>query len=220
VNKCNHVQLPIAENLPLIFPENVGIIQVCGLRSSRRKGFFGKNERLPMYTFPLLDCLDRYYTYDLKIPNADRRGVGGMHATWFSLHGVPVANYQFFCGGDSTAHPLRCTDHQSFHNAEPRNNWARLRVDEPPEGDVGDLWPAQLLRILWVQDALRERLVVLLRELQLETKGLCLHSNELLRVSNIVFRGDQANLCGSEYQAHMGGRAADSHPRYQILLCH
>jgi hypothetical protein len=147
-----------------------------------------------MYNFPLVEYIYRYYRYDLNIPTADRRGIGGMRATQFNLHNVPVANFQSFGGCDSTAHKLRCTDDQSFRNAEPRNDFVWFRVDEPPKGDVGDLQLAQLVRILRLQDGLRTRCVVLLRELQLENQGVCLPSNGLLRVSDKVFRRNQADL--------------------------
>jgi hypothetical protein len=57
VNKCNREQVPIPENLPLSFREDEGNIQVHGLRSPWRKGFFVKNERLPMYNFPLVEYI-------------------------------------------------------------------------------------------------------------------------------------------------------------------
>jgi hypothetical protein len=57
VNKCNREQVPIPENLPLSFREDEGNIQVRGLQSPRRKGFFVKNERLPMYNFPLMEYI-------------------------------------------------------------------------------------------------------------------------------------------------------------------
>jgi tRNA nucleotidyltransferase/poly(A) polymerase len=57
VNKCNREQVPIPENLPLSFREDEGNIQVRVLRSPRRKGFFVKNERLPMYKFPLVEYI-------------------------------------------------------------------------------------------------------------------------------------------------------------------
>ena len=37
--------------------EDEGNIKVRGLRSPRRKGFFVKNERLPMYNFPLIQYI-------------------------------------------------------------------------------------------------------------------------------------------------------------------
>jgi len=89
---------------------------------------------------------------------------------------------------------LRCTDDQSFRNAESRNDFVWFRVDETPKGDVGDLRPAQLVRILRQQDGQRKRCVVHLRELQLENHGVYLPSNGLLRVSDNVFRRNQADL--------------------------
>ena len=157
VNKCNREQVPIPEDLPLSFREDEGNIQVRGLRSPRRKGFFVKNECLPMYNFPLVEYIYRFYGYDLNIPTANRKGIGGMRATQFNLLDVTVANFQSFGGCDSTAHKLRCTDDQSFRNAEPRNDFVWFRVDEPPKGDVGDLRPAQLLRIPQQQDGQRMR---------------------------------------------------------------
>ena len=123
VNKCNRKQVPILEDSPVSFPEDEGNIQVHGLRSPSRKGFFVKNERLAMYNFPLVGCIYRYYRYDLDIPTADRRGFGGMHATQFNHLDVPVANFQCFGSCDSTAHKSRCTDDQTFRNAERRNDF-------------------------------------------------------------------------------------------------
>jgi len=114
--------------------------------------------------------------------------------TQFNLLFVPVANFQSFRSRDSTAHKLRCTDDQSFHNAEPRNDFVWFWVEEPPKGDVGDLRPAQLVRIVWLQHGLRRRYVVILRELQLENQGIRLPSNGLLRVCDKVFRRKQADL--------------------------
>jgi len=57
VNKCNCEQVLIPENLPLSLPEDEGNIQVCGLRSLRRRGFFVKNECLPMYNFPQVEFI-------------------------------------------------------------------------------------------------------------------------------------------------------------------
>jgi len=96
VNKCNCEQVPIPEDLPLSFREDEGNIQVCGLRSPRRKCFFVKNERLPLYNFPLVEYIYQYYRYDLNIPTTDRRGIGRMRATEFNLLDVPVANLQSF----------------------------------------------------------------------------------------------------------------------------
>jgi len=67
-------------------------------------------------------------------------------------------------------------------------------VDEPPKGDVGDLQPAQLVRILWLQDGLGKRCVVLLQELPLENQGIRLASNGLLGVSDEGFCRNQAEL--------------------------
>jgi len=194
VNKCNREQVLILEDLPFSFHEDEGNIQVRGLQSPRRKGFFAKNERLPMYNIPLIEYIYRYYRYDLNLPTANRTGIGGICATLFNLLDVLVANSQSLGGCDSTAHELRCTDHQSFRNAEPRNNFVRFRVDEPPKGGVGDLRPLQLVRILRLQDGQRKRYVVLLRELQLENQGDCLPSNGLLRVSDKVFHRNQADF--------------------------
>jgi len=66
-------------------------------------------------------------------------------------------------------------------------------VDQPPKGDVGDLYLAHHVRILRLQDGLQQGCVVLLRELQLENQGVCLPSNGLLRVSNNAFGRKQAN---------------------------
>jgi len=142
VNKCNREQVPIPENLPISFREDEGNIQVRGLRSTGRKGLFVKNECLPMYNFPLVEYMYRYYRYDLHIPTADKRSIGGIHATQFNLLNVLVANFQSFSGCDSTAHNWCCTDNQSFHNAEPRNDFVWFRVNELLKGDVGDLRPA------------------------------------------------------------------------------
>jgi hypothetical protein len=117
-----------------------------------------------------------------------------MRATQFNLLDVPVPNFHSFRGCDSTAHKLCCTDDKSFRNAEPRNDFVWFRVDDLPKGDVGDSRPAQLVRILWLQDGLRKRCVVLLRKLQLENQGVCLPSNGLLSVFDKVFRRNQADL--------------------------
>jgi len=147
-----------------------------------------------MYNFPLVEYVDRYYTYDMNIPTADRVSIGGICATQFNLLDVPVANFQTIGSRDSTSHRLRCTDDQSFCNAEPRNNFVWFWVDEPPKGNVGDLQPAQLVSILRLQDGLQKRCIVLLPELQLGNQGVCLLSNGLLRVSVRVFRQNQGNL--------------------------
>jgi len=194
VNKLNRKQVPKPENLPFSFREDEGNIQVRGLRSPRRKGFFVKNESLPMYNFPLVEYIYRYYTYDHNIPTSDRRGIAGMRATQFDLLNVPVANLQSFGGCDSTAHKLRWTDDKSFHNAQPRHDCVWFQVVEPPKGDVGDLPPAQHVRILRLQDGLRKRCVVLFRQLQLEKQSVCVPFNGLLRFSDKVFRRNQADL--------------------------
>jgi len=147
-----------------------------------------------MYNFPLVEYIYRYYRYDLNIPTADRRSIGGMRATQFNLLDVPVANFQPFAGCDSSAHKMHSTDDQWFRNVERRNDFVWFRVDEPPQGDVGDLCPAQPVRILQLQDGLRKRCVVLLQEFQLENQGVCVPSNGLLRVSHKVFRRNQADL--------------------------
>jgi hypothetical protein len=194
VNKCNREQVPIPVNLPHRFREDQGNIPVRGLRSPRRKDFYGKNERRTMSNFPLVEYIYRYYRYNLYIPTADTRGIGRMSATQCFLLDVPVANFQSFGGCDSTAHMLGCTDYQSFRNAEPRNDFVWFRVDEPPKCDVGDLQSAQLVRILPRQDGLRKRCVVLSWELQFENQGLCLPSNGLLRVFDKVFLLNEADL--------------------------
>jgi len=85
VTKCNHEQVPKPENLPLSFRQDEGNIHVRGLQSPRRKGFFLKNKRLPMYNFPPVEFIYRYDWYDCIIPTADRRSIGGMCATQFNL---------------------------------------------------------------------------------------------------------------------------------------
>jgi hypothetical protein len=103
-----------------------------------------------------------------------------MCANQFNFLDIPVANFQSFGSCDPNAHKLRCTDNQSFRNAEPQSDFVWFRVDEPPKGDVEDLRPAQHVRILQLQDGLRKRCIVLLRELQLDNDGICLPSNGLL----------------------------------------
>jgi len=66
VNKCNREQVPIPENLPLSFHEDERNIQVRGLPSPRRNGFFVKNECLPMYNFLLVEYIYRYYRYEFN----------------------------------------------------------------------------------------------------------------------------------------------------------
>jgi len=127
-------------------------------------------------------------------PTADRRSIGGMRATQFNLLDFPVANIQSFGGCDFTAHKLPSMDDQSFPNAEPQNDFVWFRLDESPKGDVGDLRPGHLVRILWLLDGLRKRWVVPLWELQLENQSVCLPTNGLLRVSEWVFCRNQANL--------------------------
>jgi len=194
VTKCNHEQVPIPENVHLHFREDAGNIQVRGVRSPIHTGFFVENECLPMYNLPLIEYRYRYYRYDLNLPTADRRGIGGMRATQFNLLDIPVANFQSFGGCDSTAHELRCTDDLSFHNAARRNNIVCFEIDEPPKSDVGDLRQAQFVKILWLQDHLQKRCVVLFRELQGENQGVCLPSNGLRRVSSKVFCRNQPDL--------------------------
>jgi len=84
-----------------------------------------------------------------------------MPATQLKLLDVPVANFQSFGGCDVTAHKLRCTDDQVFGNNEPLTNVMWVRMDEPPEYDVSDVRPAQLVRKLWIHDGLWKRCVVL-----------------------------------------------------------
>jgi hypothetical protein len=57
VNICNHELVPVLENIPLSFRKDEGNIQVHGLRSHRRKGFFVQNEDHPMFNFPLIEYL-------------------------------------------------------------------------------------------------------------------------------------------------------------------
>lgn len=76
-----------------------------------------------------------------------------------------MAPLKSFGGCDYTAHLLRCTDEESFCNAEPLNDIVWFRVDEQPQGEVVDLRPAQPVMILQLQDGLQKRWVVLLREL-------------------------------------------------------
>jgi len=147
-----------------------------------------------MNNFPLVESIYRYYRYDSNIPTTDRRSISGMPATQFNLLDVPVANSQFFGCCDSTAHKSRGTEDKSFCDAEPRNDFEWFWVDDPPKGDVGDLWPAQLVRILLMQHGLWKRCIVCLRELQFEIQGVCQPSNELLRVSDSIFRRNEANL--------------------------
>jgi len=194
VNKCNREQVPILEDLPLSFGEDEGNIQGHRLGSPRQKRFFLKNKRLPMYNFPLVEYIYQYYIYNRNIPPTDRWGIGGMRASQFHLLDVPVANFQSIGSCDYTAHKLRSADDQSFRNVEPRNNFVWFCVDEPPRGDVGDLQPAQIVRILRLHDGQWKRCVVLLRELQLENQGVGLPSNGLLRVSCKVFRRNQADI--------------------------
>jgi hypothetical protein len=63
-----------------------------------------------------------------------------------------------------------------------------------PKGEVGDLQPAQLERILLLQNGLRKRCFVLLWELQLENQGVYLPSNGQIIVSDKVFHRNQAHL--------------------------
>ena len=88
---------------------------------------------------------------------------------------------------------LRCTDDQLFGNADARNDIVWLLVDKPPKGDVGDLRLAQRVRILRLQDGLRKRCVVLLRELKLQIQPICFPSHGLRRVSDKVFCQNQAD---------------------------
>jgi len=147
-----------------------------------------------MYNCPLVGYIYSYCRYDHHIPTSDRRGIGGTHATQFNLHDVLVAICQSFCSCDSTAHKFHCTDDQSFPNADRLNDFVWFRADKPPKGDIVDSRPAQPGTILCPQDGLWNTCVVLLWELQLETKGICLPSNGLLRVSDKVFHRNQANL--------------------------
>jgi len=124
----------------------------------------------------------------------DRRGISGLCATQFNQLDLPVTDFQSFGGCDPTTHTLSCTDDRSFRNAEPQNNILWFWVDEPPKGDVGDLRPAHLVRILRLEDGQWKRCVVLLWEFQLENHGVCLPSNELLGVSDKVFCRNQAYL--------------------------
>jgi len=195
INKCNREQLPITEDLPLNYREDEGNIQSCGLQSPRRRGFFGKKEHLSMNNFPLGEYLYRCYRYGLDLPTMDRlRGISGMDATQFNVRDVPAATFQSFGVFDSTSHELCRMDDQSFRKTEPRNDFVWFRADELQNGDQGDLWLAQLVRILQLQDGLWKRCIVLLQELQLENQGVCQHSSGLLRVSDKVFGWNQANL--------------------------
>jgi hypothetical protein len=142
VNICNHELVPVLENIPLSFRKDEGNIQVHGLRSHRRKGFFVQNEDHPMFNFPLIEYLYRYSTCDLNIPITNRRGIGVMHATHFNLLHIPLTNFQSFHRYDSPAHMLHCMDDRSFCIAEPRNDFVSFRLDEMPKADVGDLQPA------------------------------------------------------------------------------
>jgi len=152
VNTCNHKQVPMAEDLPLHFRKDKGIIQVRWLRTPSWRGFFVKNERLPIYNFPLVEYIYCYHRYDLNIPTANRRSMDRMRSTKLTLRDVWVANFQFFGGCDSTTHKLHCTDNQLFRNADPRNDFARFRVDEL----------LKLVRIQRLQDGLWERCIALL----------------------------------------------------------
>ena len=147
-----------------------------------------------MYNFPLVEYIYWYYRYDLNIPTADRRGIGWMCDTQYNLFDIPVANLQSFGSCDSTAHKLCCTDDQSFHDAYPPNDSVWFWIDEPLKRDVGDLWLANLVTILLLKHGLQMRCVALLWELQLENQGVYLPSSGLLRVSNKVFRWNQADL--------------------------
>jgi len=161
-------------------PEDGGNIPVGRPQSPQRKGFFVQNECLPMYNFPLIEYIYRYYRYDLNIPTTDWGGIGGIRTTQFNLLDVLVANFQSFASCDSTTHKLRCKDDQSLHTAHPRNASVQFRVDERPKGDVLDLRPPQCVRILHLQDGLQKRCVVLFWELQLENQGVCLPSKGCL----------------------------------------
>jgi len=117
-----------------------------------------------------------------------------MCATKFNLHDVPKDIFQSFGERNSTAHKLRCTDDQSFGNADAQNDIVWLLIDKPPKGDVGDLRLAQRVRILRLQDGLWKRCVVLLPELKLQIQHICLPSNGLHRVSDEVCCQIQADL--------------------------
>jgi len=148
INQCNREQEPIPEHLPFCFCQDEGKIQVRGLRSPRWKGFYVKNEHLPMYNFPLVEYLYRYCRYHLNVPTADKSGIGEMHATEFDLLYVPVVNFQSSGGADSTAPELNRIDDQSFRNTELWNDFLWFWIEAPPKGDVGDSRPAHLVRIL------------------------------------------------------------------------
>ena len=94
VNICNHEQMRIPEDLRGSLRDDEVNIQVCGQWSLRWKRFFVKNERLPMYNFPLTEYIYQYYRYDLHISTANGRGIGGMHATELNLLDIPVDNIQ------------------------------------------------------------------------------------------------------------------------------
>jgi hypothetical protein len=110
-----------------------------------------------------------------------------MCATKLNLLDGPVANFQSFISCPATVHKLCCTDDQSFRNAKPQNKIVWFWRSELPKGDVEDLRPAQLVKILWLQDGLRKRCIVLLWKLQLENQGIFQPSNGQLKVSNKDF---------------------------------
>jgi hypothetical protein len=203
VKACLRKGQPVPVDLDVHIEKQDGVSLSRGVSSAIPHGFWAREESMDGFNLDLADYLLPYFRTELEMPQLDKATVEGFAVTRYKVLTVPVANFQTVGNQEYTTHRLLCTGADTFHGAV-RNDFIWMRIsDNRKFGDVGDLRPAQLIRILQVRDHQqpdKPRRVVVVRELKVENNGNCMPGTGLLKVSHIHYRPQQSDLLVASIQ--------------------
>jgi hypothetical protein len=194
---------PVPPDLEVHIESQEEVTLTRGVSSTIRHGFWAREELMDGFNMDLSDYLLPYFRTELGMPELDKSTVEGFAVTRYKVLKVPVANFQTVGSEEYTTHRLLCTGAEKFHGTV-RNDFIWMRISDNCDfGDVGDLRPAQLIRILQLQDPQHPdqlRKVVVVRELKVENNGNCMLGTGLLKVSDIQYRPQQSDLLVASVQ--------------------
>jgi hypothetical protein len=203
VKLCLRKGQPIPHDLPVHIEKHDQVPLTRGVSSTILHGFWAREELMEGFNLSLPDYLLPYFRTELGMTELDRATVEGFAVTRYKVLQVPVANFQTVGDREYITHRLLCTGAETFHGAI-RNDFIWMRISDGRDlGDVGDLRPAQLIRILQVQDPQRDEQpwkVIVVRELKIENDGNCMPDTGLLKVSDIHYRPQQRDLLVASIQ--------------------
>jgi hypothetical protein len=203
VKACLRKGQPVPVDLDMHIEKQEGNPLMRGIFSAIPHGFWAQEDAMDGFNLDLADYLLPYFRTELGIVQLDKATVEGFAVTRYKVLKVPVANFQTVGNQEYTTHRLLCTGADTFHGTV-RNDFIWMRISDNHDfGDVGDLRPAQLIRILQVQDPQQPdqlHKVVVVRELNVENNGNCMPGTGLLKVSDIQYRPQQRDLLVASIQ--------------------